>query len=82
MAEQRVLSHQLAGEAPLVERLTTRSARLVRASENVVHDITAEGAHDNFMRLAAAPGQNPGCSILPLNFRHPHSNSAKKSLDL
>jgi hypothetical protein len=49
MAEQGVLSHQLAGEAPLIERLTTHRARLDRASENVVYDITAVGAHDNFM---------------------------------
>ena len=49
MAEQGVLSHQLASEAPLIERLTAHSARLDRASENVVYDITVEGAHDNFM---------------------------------
>ena len=46
MAEQGVLSHQLTGEAPLIDRLTTHNARLDRASENVVYDITAEGAHD------------------------------------
>jgi len=49
MAEQGTLSHQFAGEAALLERLTAHRVRLDRASENVVYDVTVEGAHENFM---------------------------------
>jgi uncharacterized protein YkwD len=52
MAEQGTLSHQFAGEPSLLERLTAHRARLDRASENVVYDLTVEGAHDNFMGSA------------------------------
>ena len=49
MADTGVLSHQLQGEGPLIVRLTAHNVRLDRASENVVYDISVEGAHDNFM---------------------------------
>jgi len=52
MASQGTISHQFTGEPALLERLTAHNARLDRASENAVYDITVEGAHDNFMSSA------------------------------
>jgi hypothetical protein len=48
MSQEGRLSHQFAGEPALLERLTRRSVRLDAASENVVYDVTAEGAHEAF----------------------------------
>jgi uncharacterized protein YkwD len=53
MADHGSLSHQFAGEAPLLERLAARQARLDSASENVVYDISVQGVHDNFMSSPA-----------------------------
>ena len=53
MADRGSLSHQFDGEAPLLQRLVNRQLRLDSASENVVYDITLQGAHDNFMSSPA-----------------------------
>ena len=50
MAEEGRLSHQFDGEPALLERLTRRSVRLDAASENVVYDVTPEGAHEAFVK--------------------------------
>lgn len=52
MSQEGRLSHQFAGEPALLERLTRRSVRLDAASENVVYDVTAEGAHEAFDKSA------------------------------
>jgi uncharacterized protein YkwD len=52
MSEEGRLSHQFAGEPALLERLTRHSVRLDAASENVVYDVTAEGAHEAFDKSA------------------------------
>jgi len=48
MSQQGRLSHQFEGEPALLERLTRRAVRLDAASENVVYDVTAQGAHEAF----------------------------------
>ena len=48
MSQEGQLSHQFAGEPALLERLTRHAVRLDAASENVVYDLTAEGAHEAF----------------------------------
>ena len=48
MSQEGSLSHQFAGEPALLERLSRRAVRLDAASENVVYDATAEGAHEAF----------------------------------
>lgn len=52
MSQEGRLSHQFEGEPALLERLTRRSVRLDAASENVVYDVTAEGAHEAFDKSA------------------------------
>lgn len=52
MSQEGRLSHQFAGEPALLERLTRRAVRLDAASENVVYDVTAEGAHEAFDKSA------------------------------
>jgi len=49
MAERGAMSHRFDDEPPLLDRLTAQNIRLDRASENVVYDLTVEGAHRNFM---------------------------------
>jgi hypothetical protein len=48
MSQEGRLSHQFEGEPALLERLTRRAVRLDAASENVVYDVSAEGAHEAF----------------------------------
>ncbi len=50
MSRQGWLSHQFAGEPDLLQRLNQRSVRLDAASENVVYDVSAEGAHEAFAK--------------------------------
>jgi len=52
MSQEGRLSHQFEGEPALLERLTRRAVRLDAASENVVYDVTAEGAHEAFDKSA------------------------------
>jgi hypothetical protein len=52
MSKEGRLSHQFEGEASFAERLIIQKMRFDRASENVVYDLTAEGAHVNFMSSA------------------------------
>lgn len=49
MSRQGRLSHQFDGEPNLLQRLSLRSVRLDAASENVVYDVSAEGAHEAFV---------------------------------
>ncbi|HET7206656.1 MAG TPA: CAP domain-containing protein [Terriglobales bacterium] len=49
MARQHQLSHQLAGEAPLQQRLATTALHLDHAGENVALDVDVEQAHDGLM---------------------------------
>lgn len=49
MSKRGKLSHQFDGEPDLLQRLTSHSIRVDAASENVVYDVTAEGAHQAFM---------------------------------
>jgi uncharacterized protein YkwD len=48
MSRQGRLSHQFQGEPDLLQRLSLRSIRLDAASENVVYDVSVEGAHSAF----------------------------------
>ncbi|MDR3764614.1 MAG: CAP domain-containing protein [Acidobacteriota bacterium] len=48
MSQEGRLSHQFEGEPALLDRLTRRAVRLDSASENVVYDVTPEGAHEAF----------------------------------
>ena len=48
MSQEGRLSHQFDGEPALLDRLNRHSVRLDSASENVVYDVTPEGAHDAF----------------------------------
>ena len=50
MSQEGRLSHQFAGEPDLLQRLTRRDVRLDAASENVVYDVSAEGAHEAFSK--------------------------------
>jgi hypothetical protein len=50
MSQQGRLSHQFDGEPDLLQRLTRRGVRLDAAAENVVYDVTAEGAHEAFSK--------------------------------
>jgi uncharacterized protein YkwD len=50
MSRQGRLSHQFDGEPDLLHRLNLRSIRLDAASENVVYDVSAEGAHEAFAK--------------------------------
>ena len=50
MSQQGRLSHQFEGEPDLLQRLTRRAVRLDAASENVVYDVSAEGAHEAFVK--------------------------------
>jgi hypothetical protein len=52
MSQEGKLSHQFEGEPALLERLTRRAVRLDAASENVVYDVTPEGAHEAFEKSA------------------------------
>ncbi len=52
MSQQGRLSHQFEGEPDLLQRLTRRDVRLDAASENVVYDVSAEGAHEAFVKSA------------------------------
>lgn len=52
MSQEGRLSHQFDGEPALLERLTRHSVRLDSASENVVYDVTPEGAHEAFDKSA------------------------------
>ena len=61
MADEGRLSHQFDGEPALLDRLTRRSVRLDTASENVVYDVTPEGAHEAFVKSAPHRG-NPPCA--------------------
>ncbi len=56
MADEGRLSHQFDGEPALLDRLTRRSVRLDTASENVVYDVTPEGAHEAFVKSAPHRG--------------------------
>jgi len=49
MSKQGKLSHQFEGEPDLLQRLISHSIRVDAASENVVYDVSAEGAHQAFM---------------------------------
>lgn len=49
MSREGRLSHQFEGEPALLERLTRRQVRLDAASENVVYDVSPEGAHEAFV---------------------------------
>jgi hypothetical protein len=51
MAQKGQLSHQFAGEPDLAGRLAPQ-LRLDQAGENVVYDVTVEGAHEAFMGSA------------------------------
>jgi hypothetical protein len=50
MSHEGRLSHQFEGEPDLLQRLTQHSLRLDAASENVVYDVSAEGAHEAFAK--------------------------------
>jgi len=50
MSREGRLSHQFEGEPDLLQRLTQHSLRLDAASENVVYDVSAEGAHEAFAK--------------------------------
>ncbi len=50
MSQEGRLSHQFEGEPDLLERLTRRDVRLDAASENVVYDVSVEGAHEAFAK--------------------------------
>jgi len=50
MSQKGRLSHQFEGEPDLLDRLTRHDVRLDVASENVVYDVSAEGAHEAFMQ--------------------------------
>ncbi len=50
MSQEGRLSHQFDGEPDLLERLIRRDVRLDAASENVVYDVSAEGAHEAFTK--------------------------------
>ena len=52
MSQEGRLSHQFEGEPALLERLTRRAVRIDAASENVVYDVSAEGAHEAFDKSA------------------------------
>ena len=52
MSQEGRLSHQFEGEPDLLHRLTRRAVRLDSASENVVYDVSAEGAHEAFVNSA------------------------------
>jgi len=64
MSQEGRLSHQFEGEPALLERLTRRAVRLDAASENVVYDVTAEGAHEAFDK--SAPHRNQHASTPPM----------------
>lgn len=49
MAQRQQLSHQLAGEAALNQRVASNSLHLVRAGENVALDVDVAQAHDGLM---------------------------------
>ena len=46
MSQKGRLSHQFEGEPDLLDRLTRRDVRTDSASENVVYDLSPEGAHE------------------------------------
>jgi uncharacterized protein YkwD len=48
MGQKDQLSHQFPGEPDLTSRLTPQ-VRLDQAGENVVYDVTVQGAHEAFM---------------------------------
>jgi len=50
MSREGKLSHQFEGEPDLLQRLTQHSLRLRTASENVVYDVSAKGAHQAFAK--------------------------------
>jgi hypothetical protein len=52
MAAEGRLSHQYENEQDLLGRLTAQEMRFDSASENVVYDLTAQGAHEAFMGSA------------------------------
>lgn len=56
MSQEGRLSHQFEGEPALLDRLTRRAVRLDAASENVVYDVTPEGAHEAFAKSALHRG--------------------------
>lgn len=62
MAAEGRLSHQYENEPDLLGRLTAQNMRFDAASENVVYDVSAEGAHQAFMGSAKhhANMMNPG----------------------
>lgn len=49
MAERKELSHQLAGEPPLLQRVGSSSLHLDKAGENVALDVDIDQAHDGLM---------------------------------
>lgn len=49
LARENQLSHQLAGEPPLKQRLAKSSLQLDRAGENVAYDVGVEQAHQGLM---------------------------------
>jgi uncharacterized protein YkwD len=49
MAQGRRLSHQLSGEAPLVQRVAQAGAAFDAVGENVAHSESIAGAHQDFM---------------------------------
>jgi hypothetical protein len=50
MSKQGRLSHQFDGEPELLQRLTVHAVRVDAASENVVYDVSAKGAHEAFLK--------------------------------
>jgi len=50
MSQKGRLSHQFEGEPDLLDRLNRHDVRLDAASENVVYDVSAEGAHEAFVQ--------------------------------
>jgi uncharacterized protein YkwD len=52
LARENQLSHQLAGELPLKQRLAKSSLPLDRAGENVAYDVGIEQAHQGLMHSA------------------------------
>ncbi|HEX8924170.1 MAG TPA: CAP domain-containing protein [Terriglobales bacterium] len=49
MSKQGTLSHQFDGEPDLLGRLSAHAIRVDAASENVVYDVTEQGAHQAFV---------------------------------
>jgi hypothetical protein len=74
MSREGRLAHQFDGEPDLLQRLTLHDVRLDSASENVVYDVSAEGAHDAFAKSPRhlANMLNPGFDSVGISVVNVH----------